>query len=166
MNDLVRTIDGVEAPARFTVEEFQRLCEVGVFEGSKVELVEGVIVRMSPSQMQHAYYRRVLTRELEAVYDRLGNSWVVYPELSLQLGPATVRDADVAVIAPFRPQRGFASPENVLLAVEVSVTTLGYDLDEKARDYARAGIRHYWVVDPAKRRIHMMTAPLDGGYAE
>ena len=49
MNDFTHIDYGVEAPALFSVGEFQQLVDTGIFEGSRVELAEGVIVRMSPA---------------------------------------------------------------------------------------------------------------------
>ena len=40
-----------------------------------------------------------------------------------------------------------------LLAIEVSDSTLGFDLNRKARLYARSGVGEYWVLDIRGRRI-------------
>lgn len=39
------------------------------------------------------------------------------------------------------------SPADLRLVVEVSSSTLGFDLTTKAQLYARAGIQDYWVLD-------------------
>jgi len=40
-----------------------------------------------------------------------------------------------------------------LLLIEVSDTTLRYDLNVKARLYATHGVREYWVVDLVAKRV-------------
>ena len=166
MNDLARLDRPVEAPARFTIDEFMQLVDTGIFEGSKVELAEGVIVRMSPAHTSHMYYKQLVARRLDEVFADQRDERVVHTELSLQLGEATLRDADVGVIRPFAPGKTFADPASAHLLVEIASTTLDYDLNVKAVDYARAGIPHYWVVDVAGRRTHVMSTPLDSDYAE
>ena len=55
--------------------------------------------------------------------------------------------------------------EDVLMVVEISDTSLAFDLSAKAMLYGRAGIAEYWVVDVPGRQLHRHTAPSPGGYA-
>ncbi len=87
-------------------------------------------------------------------------------EAAVQLGPDTLRAIDVSVIKTFGDDVPFPDPASILLAVEIAVTSLAEDMGPKLRDYARAGIPHYWVVDVEGRRVHVMQTPLDGDYAE
>jgi Uma2 family endonuclease len=57
-------------------------------------------------------------------------------------------------------------PSDVRLLVEISDTTLAFDLGTKARLYARAGIREYWVVDIAGQRIVVHRSPRAGVYED
>lgn len=167
MNDATRFEFAPQMPALFTIEEFQRLVDLEVLRGAdRLELDEGMVVRMSPSQAPHMILRRSIQRDLDDIFGDGESGWVVYAELSMKLGDATLRDADVGVIKPFGPGDGYADPATVLLVVEVSFTTLSYDLHRKARDYARNGIPHYWVVDEEHRLVHVMTKPLEGEYSE
>jgi Uma2 family endonuclease len=50
------------------------------------------------------------------------------------------------------------------LVVEISDSTLGFDLTTKAELYARAGIVEYWVVDVAARRLIVHRDPREGLY--
>lgn len=143
-----------------------QLVDTAVFEGSKVELVEGVIVRMAPAMSQHMHYKRLVAELLREAFAGGEPRREVHTELTLRLGPATLRDADVGVIAPFPIDVGFPDSSTALLVVEIAVTSLDYDLNEKQRDYARASIPHYWVVDVPKRRTYVMSTPLDADYAE
>ena len=48
--------------------------------------------------------------------------------------------------------------------VEISDSTLGFDLTVRAELYARAGIIEYWVVDFAARRLIVHRDPRAGLY--
>lgn len=63
MNEHARIVTEQEQPARFSVEEFMATAGEGGPLGDyvgKIELVEGVIVRMSPANNPHFHYQRQL----------------------------------------------------------------------------------------------------------
>ncbi len=166
MNDLTRTDYGVQSPALFSVEEFQQLCDTGIFEGSRVELVEGVVVRTSPEMSPHMRVQRQLLIDLHAVFAGGIDGWIATFEASVQFGGRTLRDLDVAIVRGLDETETYLDPADVLLAVEVSSTTLHYDLHDKRMEYARGDIPHYWVVDVSGQRVHVMSRPIDGDYTE
>lgn len=54
---------------------------------------------------------------------------------------------------------------DVLLIVEVSDTSLRFDLDVKMQLYGRAGIGEAWLIDLEKRQLHQFNDPdSDHGY--
>jgi Uma2 family endonuclease len=55
----------------------------------------------------------------------------------------------------FRHPRG----DEVLLVIEVSDTSVAFDLSRKAVLYARAGVREYWVLDLARRMLVVHRQP-------
>ena len=70
-----------------------------------------------------------------------------------------------------RPRRDFygqakARPEDVLLLIEVSDSTLRIDLGRKARIYADAGVAEYWVVDLKNQVLYVHRAPSAGRYTD
>jgi Uma2 family endonuclease len=164
MNDLARIDHGVQSPALFSVEEFQQLCDTGIFQGSKVELVEGMVVRMSPAMSRHMVIQRQLAFDLHAIFGNGVNEWVATFEASVQFAAQTLRDLDVAIVRRLAESETYLDPANVLLAAEVSSTTLRYDLNDKLVEYARGGIPHYWVVDVTGEWVHVMSDPIDGDY--
>lgn len=66
--------------------------------------------------------------------------------MTLDLGPISVPDPDVAVV-PGPPAPTGDYPTTALLVVEVSDTTLRYDRGRRARICARAGITDYSIVN-------------------
>ncbi len=79
-------------------------------------------------------------------------------------GPATVRVPDIAVIRTGGPQPVAAS--DVILVVEiVSPGSAGTDRVMKRYEYARAGIPHYWILEP-DRSLTVLRLGDDGEYTE
>ena len=79
----------------------------------------------------------------------------VHPEAPIDVAPedmpASEPEPDLIVTrddsAHFRAN---PRPTDLLLVVEISHTTLSFDLTTKARLYARAGIAEYWVLDSVR----------------
>ena len=75
----------------------------------------------------------------------------------------------VDLIVLTRPSREFQDtnprPSDLCLVVEISDSTLGFDLTAKAELYARAGIVEYWVVDIPARRLIVHRDPRKGLYS-
>ena len=61
-------------------------------------------------------------------------------------------------------QSAAPQPADLALVVEISDTTLNFDLTVKAALYARAGIAEYWVVDLNGRRLIVHRQPDSGAY--
>ncbi|MCL6473426.1 MAG: Uma2 family endonuclease [Firmicutes bacterium] len=161
---------------RFTREEYYRLAEIGFFQGERVELIEGEIVKMSPISPLHG---EVVTLLAERLWQLFGEGYRVRVQLPLSLGDSEP-EPDIAVVPGKVGDYVHAHPTTALLVVEVAQTSLEYDREVKAPLYARAGIPEYWIVnldghcievyrDPApmgegygyrSRRIYMMGEPI------
>jgi Uma2 family endonuclease len=59
-----------------------------------------------------------------------------------------------------------AHPSEAHLIVEVSDSSLAYDLGEKARLYAACGVPEYWVVNLVDRVVEVHRGPGATGYRE
>jgi len=64
-----------------------------------------------------------------------------------------------------RYQHALPTPSDVLLAIEVSVSTLRFDRDIKAPLYAKRGIAEFWIVDVRRRRVLAFHGAGEDGYA-
>ncbi|MEU8898436.1 Uma2 family endonuclease [Nocardia sp. NPDC048505] len=115
------------------------------------ELVEGVLV-VSPKPKPH--HQRVGGRLFGQLDAQLNDAWVVVPECEVVVdrrSPATVRVPDLVVVRAevFRDNPARFDPADVLVAVEIfSKGTKRADRVTKYFEYAEAGIRHYWLIDP------------------
>src|SRR5262245_50843815 len=143
-----------------TRSEYDRMVELGMFEDERVELLRGVLVKMSPQQAPHASTVQKLNRLLMAA---LGDRFSVRIQSPIALSDDTEPEPDVAVV-PFGDYE-VEHPTTALLIIEVSDTTLRKDRG-KAAMYASAGIGEYWIVNLGGRAVEVYTAPERGRYAE
>ncbi len=158
-----------KAPApkqrRFTVDEYHRMGEAGVFsENDRVELLDGRIYVMSPIGSEHASCVDRLTRLFVL---RTGNDAVVRVQNPVRLADDSEPEPDLALLEP--REDAYASehpaPASVLLIVEVADTSLAFDRDVKLPLYAEAGIPEVWIVDLENDTVHAYRNPSGNGYA-
>ncbi|HZI91132.1 MAG TPA: Uma2 family endonuclease [Thermoleophilaceae bacterium] len=143
---------------RLSYEDVLRMVETGVLrEDDRVELVEGVLIDMTPPGADHSAIVSWLTRHFVA---GAGEREVRVQDLLLIEGGFVM--PDLMVIDP--PPRG-RHPSTAFLVVEVSVTTQRHD-EWKAGRYAAAGVGEYWIVDVAARTVRVHRRPRPGGYEQ
>jgi Uma2 family endonuclease len=148
----------------WTVDEYHRMGEVGLLNAdARVELIEGEIVEMAPIGDAHAAISNQLNRLLVLAIGERGIVAVGNPvRLSLHSEP----QPDFSVL---RPRPGYATrgprPEDIMLAVEVSDTTLRRDRQVKLALYAGAGIPEFWIVNVEVREVEIYRTPSGDRYA-
>jgi Uma2 family endonuclease len=150
------------APARFSADEFLRMVDLGAFDEMKVELDDGEIVRMNPPYAPHG---TAVAEVIVALATRIeGSGLRLSGEAGVVLADDTVFAFDAALVRGEVPE-GRYRPDQLRLVVEVSDTSLDRDLGRKLREYARADVPLYWVVDVNARVTHVMSAPGENGFA-
>ena len=135
-------------------------------EGTLAELFDGALVVSPAPTLRHqriaarlfaALFRFVEEREAGAVF---------FSPVDVRLSPDIVLQPDIVFVAADRlhllgKQEVEGAPG---LVVEVlSPSTGAYDLTQKRRIYEEAGVREYWIVDPAEQTVEVL-ALTDGGY--
>ena len=148
----------------FTVDEYHRLADVGILSDTRrFELVRGEIIEMTIPGSAHS--GRVNRLNFLFV-SRLGQSVIVSGQNPVPLGTQSEPMPDLALLEPRSDfyTEAHPSPEDVLLVVEVSDTTVRYDSTIKASLYAEAGIPEYWLLDVNKDVLVVRVDPSDGEY--
>ncbi len=146
----------------FTVADVERMVEVGLISpDERLEILGGEIVPMSPKGARHEALKVALNLHWGRVCP---DGYSFAPETGLRLSVDTYLEPDFIV---FRKGVGLAKVKgpDVLLAVEVADSSLDYDLRRKPLIYAEYGVRELWVIDAARRVIHVHLGPGAGGYA-
>jgi Uma2 family endonuclease len=140
-----------ERPRPLRRVEYDLLVEHGRFAEERVELLEGVIVEMSPQGPAHANVVERLTRFLVLA---LQGRAVVRPQSAFAASDSSEPEPDLAVV---EPGRGLTDPHprEAFLIVEVADSSLLKDRGLKSSLYARAGVPEYWIVDLRSREIEV-----------
>jgi Uma2 family endonuclease len=132
---------------RFTVTEYEWMAHTGTLgEDDRVELIDGEIVEMAPIGPPHSGTVKRLIGLFSAT---LGDRAVIGAQDPVRLSTRTEPEPDLVLA---RPRSDFYTlshpvPDDVLLLVEVSDTSLVYDRDVKMPHYAEAGIAEVWIID-------------------
>lgn len=141
---------------RFTGLEFDRMAETGLFDGKRVELVDGEILELPPMNDPHAQAIQLATYVLLAVFPP--PVVTVRVQLPMRLGESRPLPA-FAVVAG-TPREIVHHPETALLVIEVSDTTLEFDRTDKASLYARHALPDYWVINLPGRCLEVFRNPI------
>ena len=147
---------------KLSIDDFERLVAAGILaEDSRVELIEGDLIDMPPIGPGHASVSMRLTRLLVR---RAGDDAIVSVTNPMRLPPWSMPQPDFLLLKPRADDYASGHPGagDVLLAVEVSDTSLRYDRVTKTRVYASHGVQEYWVVEVERKRLHSFRDPLPG----
>ena len=166
MSHVVETrLENAPAPVRFKRSEYRRMAEAGLFEGRRVELLDGEVMAMTPQGSAHA---SAVARIMRVLAGALGDRASLRPQLPLILDDYSEPEPDVAVCRPDPHDYARKHPEaaDVWLVIEVSDASLAYDRGPKTTAYARTGIPMLWIVDVQERclEIHQDPEPDLGRY--
>jgi Uma2 family endonuclease len=153
-------------PHRITVAEFIRMDELGLLgPEARVELIEGVIVDMAPTGPVHA-------RDVDLIAERfvlaVHGKAIVRTQGPVQLSDDTMPQPDIALLE-FREDGYIAKhpmPHQILLAVEVADSSVGFDFGRKLKLYSRFGVREVWVLNVQTETLHFFRSRTDVGYGE
>ena len=148
-----------------TAEEFAQMPEPK--DGSRQELVRGVIVTMPPPAARHGYSCSRIDRRLGNHVDEHHLGIVLCNDAGFitERDPDTVRGADISFWSherlPELPDGYVQIPPD--LAIEVVSPSDHYTrVQNKVREYLTNGVRMVWVVDPEDRSVTVYRA-LDKG---
>jgi len=141
------------------------MAETGILaEDTRVELVDGEVVEMSPIGSRH---QAVVNRLNRLFMNFAAGDYIVSPQGPVKLDEHNEPQPDLALLK-FREdfyERGHPGPGDSLLLVEVSESSLEYDRSVKLPLYAGAGIPEVWVVDLASDEIETHSTPQHGTYS-
>ncbi len=146
-------------PKRFTLTEYHRLIELGFLtEDDRVELIRGELIQMAAKGTRHSVCNTKLFRELDRL---VGDRAVVRGQEPIILPRDSEPEPDIAIA------RGQADdylsahpqPENILVVIEVSDSTLDYDQNTKLALYSEARISDYWIVNLVVNQLELYSQP-------
>jgi Uma2 family endonuclease len=147
-----------EKPRLLTSDEFERLCETGVFDDEHVELLRGVLVAMGEQGEPHARVAAWLHKRLLLA---VGDEYEIRSHSSYVATHDSVPEPDVQVLKHSLRRH---LPRQALLLIEVSETSFGKDSRIKAPIYGENRAPEYWIVDLPNQAVWVHTQPTRQGY--
>lgn len=145
------------ARIRWSVEDYYKMAEAGLFDHRRVELIDGEIIEMSPMGSPHAVAAELTANALRNVF---GNGYVVRNGKPLSLPGLSQPEPDVSVHTGSHRDFAKQHPSTAELVVEISDSTLAFDRNEKSGLYASAGIPEYWIVNLKQWCIEVHANPI------
>lgn len=158
--------EGYKPPpeGKISEEEFLAWCN----EDVKAEWVDGQVIVMSPANVQHVNLTSFLISLMRIWVEDRDLGAVFGLELMTRLSPRSRRVPDLVFVAKDRLENlrrnHLEGPPDLAIEV-VSPDSLVRDWREKYLDYQSAGLREYWVIDPANQRVEAYRL-VGGAYQE
>ncbi len=130
------------------------------------ELIEGELVKMSPTGLEHGAVELAVGAELRAWNKqyKLGRVFVGEVGFYTRGDEHTVRAADAAFISYERLPtdtwlEGYSNISPDLVVEVISPGNSAEEIEEKTREWLDFGVRMVWIVYPKARRVHVYTSP-------
>ena len=127
--------------------------------GKRIEFTDGRIEVLPVPTVEHQLLVKWILFALDAFVSSRQLGTVLFSGLRVQLRPGKIREPDVVFLKKDRVRRqGKQFWDGADLAIEVvSEDDRDRDYVQKREEYAAAGIPEYWIVDPAEKRITLLT---------
>ena len=153
MTKIKKTLTGVR---RFKRVEYDKLVELGMFDGERLELLDGLLLVREPQGSDHA---STIRRVLAALRGVLEPEWQLDCQLPIALDDDSEPEPDVAVVPPDPHLYRDAHPTRPVLVVVVADSSYRVDHGPKASLYARAGVPECWIVDLVHETVEVHREP-------
>lgn len=164
----VAELEKTEVPAiarkKFRVDEVYKMMEIGILpEESGWELINGEIIRRMTIGSKHASTVKKLNRIFTNL---LGERAIISVQDPIHIDEHNEPEPDVALLKPRDDfyAESHPTPQDVLLLIEVSGSTIEFDRETKKTLYAEAGIEEFWLVNLKEQTIETYSQPKNGNY--
>jgi Uma2 family endonuclease len=150
--------------ARFSREAYHRMIDTGLIDPeSRVELIDGEFFMMLPISPPQG---GCTSRLAEFFTHCIPQSLQCRVQMPIVAGDHSEPQPDIAIVRRRDDDYMTAhpTPSDVALLVEVSDSSLLFDLGRKLDLYASSGIPEYWVVDVEDKSIHIHRSPAGKAY--
>lgn len=143
----------------FTLKEYEHLEEIGFFNPEeRIELIRGELIKMAAKGRIHSVCNTLLVKK---IYTLIADQAIIRVQEPIIILPNSAPEPDI-VIARLKEDNYLSShplPEDILLLIEVSDSTLHSDQKFKLYLYAEAGITNYWIFNLVDNHLEVYTEP-------
>jgi len=151
-------------PKRFRVEDFRKMTEVGILpEESGWEVIDGFLIDKMSIGSRHAGTIKILS---EMLRDLIRSEAIISVQDPIHIDDYNEPEPDIALLKRRNDfyRESHPIPQDVLLLIEVSDSTIKYDREVKKTLYAEAEIAEYWLVNLQDNTIEVYSQPKNGNY--
>lgn len=149
---------------KLTVDDVMAMGERGILRpDERVELIDGTLYTMTPPSSRHA---AAVDRLAERCMTHYHQHAIVRVQNPVRLSTHHLLEPDIALVKrredfyeATHPQAG-----DVLLVIEVSLSSLPFDREQKLPAYAEAGVPEVWIVDLEGKQVEVYREPFAKGY--
>ena len=146
-----------------TFEEFLDWCD----SETRAEWVNGKVVLMSPGSRPHQDIGSFLDTILKLYVEKHHLGVIIHAFLMHLSAPKCAREPDVLFVARERAalfrHTYLDGPADVAVEI-VSPDSIERDHEQKVREYERAGVREYWLIDPMNQTTEFYEPDRHGRY--
>ncbi len=149
---------------KFRAKEIYKMMEVGILpEESGWELIDGEIIHRMSIGSRHAGTVKKLNKRLTGMFEDEATISVRDP---IHIDEYNEPEPDAAVLKPREDfyAESHPTPQDVLLLIEVSDSTVDYDREIKKTLYAEAEIIEFWLVNLPGGTVEVYSQPKNGNY--
>jgi Uma2 family endonuclease len=147
---------GGPKPHRFTINEYRKLGETGLFNDMKTMLIHGELFTMGMPKPPHDFALSVTYEFLRSICPA---GHYVRNQLGFDIGTDNDPGPDLAIVPGAIRDYATKTPATAVLIVEVAHATLTIDTTTKAELYATANVPEYWVIDLEHRQLIVFRDP-------
>lgn len=132
---------------KVTVDDYHKLAAAGIlYEDSRVELIEGELIEISPIGPPHTW---MINRQTKWLVRTAGESAVVSVQNSVRLSHHSEPEPDFVLLRAemANERRRIPITSDAPLVIELADSSLAYDRDIKLSSYARASVPAVWIIN-------------------
>src|SRR6266853_293031 len=151
---------------RWTREDCEALEASGLLDQDRLELIDGELISKMGRKRPHVNAATIVAAWLIRTFGEQYVNQEAPIDVAPGDNPANEPEPDLIVLnrPSWEIEKANPQPSDLRLVLEISDTTLGFDLTRKAALYARAEIVEYWVFDLQERRLVVHRDPSGGQY--
>ncbi|HWL95276.1 MAG TPA: Uma2 family endonuclease [Phycisphaerae bacterium] len=135
-----------------TVADYDRIAN----EDTRLELLDGILIMHSPANVGHETQFKFLLKLLDGFVEPRSLSIVLGSRIAMKLGEKKRFEPDLLFIKRESLHRlgevFLEGPADLVIEI-LSPATRDYDLGEKRKAYADAGVPEYWMIDGTNSRF-------------
>jgi len=154
-------MESVNTKIKFTYKDYKSLPES---ETKRYELIEGELIMIPSPNFKHQSVSGNLAFILRGFVQKRNLGIIIYAPFDVHLGDNVVQP-DILFVSK---ERSYVITEEEIkgapdLVIEIlSPATAERDRTYKKVLYARYGVSEYWIVDPGKKTIEVLTLKKEG----